>query len=142
MVNAALSSIEAFRYSKAQYLALTSSMVCLARRVMAGSAARRGVQEQVRTTTNKEVPRFWRLAPCDVEARVRRLKWAARWMADLRELELFDGRRVVQRMGSDVRALFFWIANRQQISLPWTSRHCTFNHWQVPGCCGTPHEAF
>ena len=36
----------------------------------------KGAQGQVRTMTNKEVLRFWRLAPCDVEARVRRLKWA------------------------------------------------------------------
>ena len=43
---------------------------------MAGSAARRGAQGQVRTMTSKEVLRFWRLAPCDVEARVRRLKLA------------------------------------------------------------------
>ena len=32
--------------------------------------------------------------------------WAARWMADLRELEPFDERGVVQRVGSDVRAHF------------------------------------
>ena len=100
--------------------------------------------------TNKEVLRFWRLAPCDVEARVRRLKWAqapvqnpahhvqliaalfgrlpsvqhstlglngeitpdanpwaARWMADLRELEPFDERGVVQRSESP----FFGTAN-------------------------------
>ena len=36
--------------------------------------------------------------------------WEARWVADLRELEPFDERGVVQRMGSDVRALFFWTA--------------------------------
>ena len=68
VVNTALSSIEAFCPSKAQYQSLTSSMVCLARGVMAGSAARRGAHEQVRTVTNEEVLRFWRLAPCDVEA--------------------------------------------------------------------------
>ena len=72
-------------------------------------------QEQVRTTTNKEVLRFWRLAPCDVESRVRRVKWAQTLVqnparAGLRELEPFDDRGVVQPMGSDVRALF-WIAN-------------------------------
>ena len=38
--------------------------------------ARRRAEEQVRTMTTKEVLCFWRLAPCDVEARVRRLKWA------------------------------------------------------------------
>ena len=43
---------------------------------MAGSAARKGAQGQVRTMTNKEVLRFWRLAACDVEARVRRFKWS------------------------------------------------------------------
>ena len=32
--------------------------------------------------------------------------WAVRWMADLEELEPYDERRVVQRMGRDVRALF------------------------------------
>ena len=32
--------------------------------------------EAVRTMTNKEVLRFRRLVPCDVEARVRRLEWA------------------------------------------------------------------
>ena len=37
--------------------------------------------------------------------------WAARWVADLRDLEPFDERGVVQRVGSDVRALFFWTAN-------------------------------
>ena len=33
--------------------------------------------------------------------------WAARWVADLRELGPFDERGVLQRMGIDVRALFF-----------------------------------
>ena len=42
VVNTALSGIEAFCPSKEQYQALTSSMVCLARRIMAGSAARKG----------------------------------------------------------------------------------------------------
>ena len=32
--------------------------------------------------TNKEVLRFWKLAPCDVEARVRRLKWAQTLVQD------------------------------------------------------------
>ena len=49
---------------------------------MAGAAARRGEQGQVRTMTNKEVLRFWKLAPCDVEARVRRLKWAQTLVQD------------------------------------------------------------
>ena len=40
VVNTALSGIEAFCPSKAQYQSLASSMVCLARRVMAGSASR------------------------------------------------------------------------------------------------------
>ena len=97
---------------------------------------------RVRTMSNKEVLRFWKLAPCDVQALVRRLKraqtlvqdpahhtqlitamfgklpsepgeispeanpWAVRWMADLEELEPYDERRVIQRMGRDVRALF------------------------------------
>ena len=43
---------------------------------MAGAAARRGEHGRVRTMSNKEVLRFWKLAPCDVEAGVRRLKWA------------------------------------------------------------------
>ena len=76
VVNTALSGIEAFCPSKAQYQALTSLVTCLARRVMAGAAARRGEHGQVRTLTNKELLRFWKLAACDVEARVRRLKWA------------------------------------------------------------------
>ena len=71
VVNTALSGIEAFCPLKAQYQALTSLVTCLARRVMAGAAARRGEHGQVRTLTNKEVLRFWKLAPCDVEARVR-----------------------------------------------------------------------
>ena len=32
--------------------------------------------------------------------------WVARWVADLRELEPFDERGVIQRMGIDVRALW------------------------------------
>ena len=126
------SGIEAFCPSKAQYQALTSLVTCLARRVMAGAAARRGS-----------------MAPCDVEARVRRLKraqtlvqdpshhaqvltamfgklpaepsstlgpdgeitpeanpWAVRWMEDLEALQPYDERSVVQRMGKNVRALF------------------------------------
>ena len=43
---------------------------------MAGAAARKGKHGRIRTLTNKEVLRFSKLAPCDVEARVRRLKWA------------------------------------------------------------------
>ena len=31
--------------------------------------------------------------------------WAVRWMADLEELEPYDDRRVIQRVGRDVRAL-------------------------------------
>ena len=42
VVNTALSGIEAFCPSKAQYQTLTSLVTCLARRVMAGAAARRG----------------------------------------------------------------------------------------------------
>ena len=49
---------------------------------MAGAAARRGEHGRVRTLTNKEVLRFWKLAPCDVEARVRRLKWAQTLVQD------------------------------------------------------------
>ena len=82
VVNTALSGIEAFCPSKAQYQSLTSLMTCLARRVMAGAAARRGERGRVRTMTNKEVLRFWKLAPCDVEARVRRLKRAQTLLQD------------------------------------------------------------
>ena len=82
VVNTALSGIEAFCPSKAQYQALTSLVTCLARRVMAGAAARRGEHGRVCTLTNKEVLRFWKLAPCDVEARVRRLKWAQTLLQD------------------------------------------------------------
>ena len=141
VVNTALSGIEAFCPSTAQYQSLTSLVTCLARRVMAG-AARRREHGRVRTMSNKEVLRFWKMAPCDVEARVRRLKWAqtlvqdpahhtqlitamfgklpsepdstlpeanpwaVRWMADLEELEPYDERGVIQRVGRDVRALF------------------------------------
>ena len=49
---------------------------------MAGAAARTGEHGRVRTLTNKEVLRFWKLAPCDVEARVRRLKWAQTLVQD------------------------------------------------------------
>ena len=76
VVNTALSGIEAFCPSKAQYQALTSLVTCLARRVMVGAAARRGEHGRIRTLTNKEVLHSWKLAPCDVEVRVRRLKWA------------------------------------------------------------------
>ena len=62
VVNTALSGIEAFCPSKAQYQALTSLVTCLARRVMAGAAARRGEHGRVRTLTDKEVLRFWKLA--------------------------------------------------------------------------------
>ena len=82
VVNTALSGIEAFRPSKAKCQLLTSLVTCLARRVMAGAAARRGERGRVRTLTNKEVLRFWKLAPCDVEARVRRLKWAQTLVQD------------------------------------------------------------
>ena len=58
VVNTALSGIEAFCPSKAQYQALTSLVTCLARRVMAGAAARRGEHGRVRTLTNKEVLAF------------------------------------------------------------------------------------
>ena len=63
VVNTALSGIEAFCPSKAQYQALTSSMVCLARRVMAGSAACRGAQEHFRTIVFGD----WRLAMLRLE---------------------------------------------------------------------------
>ena len=53
--NTALSGIEAFCPSKAQHQALTSLVTCLARRVMAGAAARRGEHGRVRSLTNKEV---------------------------------------------------------------------------------------
>ena len=149
VVNTALSGIEAFCPSKALYQSITSLVICLARRVMAGEAAGRGEHGRVRTMSNKEVLRFWKLAPCDVEARVRRLEWAqtlvqdpshhtqlitavfgklpseldptlcpggeispeadpwaVRWVADLEELEPYDERRVIQRIGRDVRALF------------------------------------
>ena len=82
VVNTALSGNEAFCPSKAQYQALTSLVTCLARTVMAGAAARRGEHGRVRTLTNKEVLRFWKLALCDVEARVRRLKSAQTLVQD------------------------------------------------------------
>ena len=82
VVNTALSGIEAFCPSKAQYQSLTSLVTCLARRVMAGAAARRGEHGRVRTVSNEEVLRFWKLAPCDVEARVRRLNWAQTLVQD------------------------------------------------------------
>ena len=136
VVNTALSGIEAFCPSKAQYQALTSLVTCLARRVMAGAAARRREHGRVRTLTNKEVLRFWKQAPCDVEARVRRLKWAQTLVQDPSHhaqvltamfgtlpaepsstlgpdgeitpeaLQPYDERGVVQRMGKNVRALF------------------------------------
>ena len=82
VVNTPLSGIEAFCPSKAQHQSLTSLVTCLARRVMAGAAARRGQHGRVRTMSNKEVLRFWKLAPCDVEARVRRLEWAQTLVQD------------------------------------------------------------
>ena len=115
----------------------------------AGAAARREIMGASAQCPTRGVLRFWKLAPCDVEARVRRLKWAqilvqdpahhtqlitamfgklpsepirtlgpggeispeanpwaVRCMADLEELEAYDERRVIQRMGRDVRALF------------------------------------
>ena len=83
VVNAALSGIEAFCPSTAQYQSLTLLVTCLARRVMVGEAARREELGRVRTMSNKEVLRFWKLAPCDVEARVRRLKWAQTLVQDI-----------------------------------------------------------
>ena len=47
---------------------------------------------------------------------------------DLRELEPFDERGVVLRMGGDANALFYG-SNSQQTSVPWMSRHA-FNHWR------------
>ena len=82
VVNTAPSGIGAFCPSKAQYQSLTSLVTCLARRLMAGAAARRGEHGRVRTLTNKEVLRFWKLAPCDLETRVRRLKWAQTLVQD------------------------------------------------------------
>ena len=161
VVNTALSGIEPFRPSKAQYQSLTSLVTCLARRVMAGAAARRRDHGRVCAMSNKELLRFWKLAPCDVEARVRRLEWAqtlvqdpthhtqlnhchgklpsepnptlgpggeippevnpwaVRWMADLGKLEPYDERRVIQRLGRDVRALFLWIASWRRILSQW-----------------------
>ena len=46
------------------------------------AAARRGDHGRVRTMSNKEVLRVWKLAPCDVEARVRRLKCAQTLVQD------------------------------------------------------------
>ena len=82
VVNTALSRIEAFCPSKAQYQSMTSLVTCLARRVMAGAAVRSGEHLRVRTMSNEEVLRFWKLAPCDVEARVRILKWAQTLVQD------------------------------------------------------------
>ena len=82
VVNTAPSGIDIFCFLKAQYQSLTSLVTCLARRVMAGAAARRGDHGRVRTMTKKEVLRFWKLAPCDVEARVRRLKCAQTLVQD------------------------------------------------------------
>ena len=82
VVNTALSGIEAFCPSKAQYQSLTLLVTCLARREMVGAAARRREHGRIRTLTNKEVLRFWKLAPCDVEARARRLKWAQTLVQD------------------------------------------------------------
>ena len=155
VVNTALSGIEAFCPSKAQYQVLTSSVVFLARRMMAASAVRRRSTGAGPHHDEQRGVAF-RLASCDAEARVRKTQggrrrwcktnpahhvhliaalfgrlpaeqhstlglngeitpdanpWAARWMADLRELEPFDDRRDVQRMGSDVRASLFWTAN-------------------------------
>ena len=77
VVNTALSGIEAFCPSKAQYQALHVTGD-LSREEGSGWAQRHegGSMGEVRTSTNKEVLRFWKLAPCDVEAWVRRLKWA------------------------------------------------------------------
>ena len=68
VVNTALSGIEAFCPSKAQYQSLSSLVTCPARRVMAGAAARKGDHGRVRTMSNKEVLRFWKLALCGVES--------------------------------------------------------------------------
>ena len=82
VVNTGLSGIEAFCPSKTQYQSLTSLVTCLARRVMAGQRRDGEIIGRVRTMSNKEVLRFWKLAPCDVEARVRRLKWAQTLVQD------------------------------------------------------------
>ena len=49
---------------------------------MAGAAARRGEHVRIRTVSNKQVLRFSKLAPCDVEAGLRRLKWAQTLVQD------------------------------------------------------------
>ena len=67
VVNTALSGIEA---------------ICPSRRVVAGAAARRGEHGRVRAVSVGGVLRFWALAPCDVEAQVRRLKWAQTLLQD------------------------------------------------------------
>ena len=49
---------------------------------MAGAAARRRDRGRVRTMSKRELLRFWKLAPYDVEARVRRLAWAQTLLQD------------------------------------------------------------
>ena len=81
VVNTALSGIKAFFAPRKHSISrLTSLVTCLARRVMAGEKrASKGVS---RTMSNKEVLRFWKMAPRDAEARVRRLKWAQTLVQD------------------------------------------------------------
>ena len=80
VVNTALSGIEACCPSKKQYQALAGDLSSL-------EGDGRGSGEKGRPwacphTVNQEVLRFCKMAPCDVEARVRRLKWAQTLVQD------------------------------------------------------------
>ena len=128
VVNTALSGIEAFCPLKAQFQSPTSLVTCLARMVMAGSNkevlrfwklvearvrrlkwAQTLVQDLAHHTQlitamfgklpSEPNPRLGPGGEISPEAN----PWAVRWMADLKELEPYDGRRVIQRMGRDVR---------------------------------------
>ena len=156
VVNTALSGIEAFCPSKAQYQSLTSLVTCLARRVMAGATTRMGDHGRVRTMSNKGVLRFWKLAPCDVEAQVRRLKWAQTLVQDpshhTQLITAMFGKLPSQRTPEanpwavrwmadleelgpyDERGVIqrmgpFWIANWRKILLQWTSRYYDCGRW-------------
>ena len=167
VVNTALSGIEASCPSKAQYPALTSSMVCLGKKSHGGfgtgtsphhdqqggfafletGTLRRGglcpktlkrAQTLVQNPAHhaQMITALFGKLPAEQQATLGENgeispdadPWAARWVADLRELEPFDVRGVVQRMGSDVRALCFGsrTGNRHHFSKKWrdTRRSC------------------
>ena len=77
---AALSGLEALILTEKQELAIDKCLVKMLRSLMGG--AQKGKGDDIRIYTNKEVLRYWRLAPTKVELQVRRIKWYQKIAAD------------------------------------------------------------